>query len=313
MFPSRLRSLLRKSASAADLPSSLALRAELEHLRMALGRIESRYARSSNCPSINDAEFSVYSQFGEDGMIQYLLARVPVETKTFVEIGVESYEECNTRFLLLNDYWEGIAFDSGTNHIEQINQTSLGWRNSIRGVSTFITRDNINPLLSESGFIDDIGLFSLDIDGNDYWVFESLSACSPRIVVIEYNSIFGPTKKLVVPYQEDFNRTLAHHSNLFWGCSLAAVCDLADKKGYRFVGSNRAGNNAFFVRADVAYNVAHITPESGYFPSRFRESRDTNGAFTFLTAHSDRIQQIGQCEILDLETNSLRRLADLFN
>ena len=307
--------ILNKIARSMDLERACgvtAMRGEVAKLREAIGHSESRFVRSSACAGLREAEFSVYSQFGEDGIIQYLIARVPIERRAFVEVGVEAYTECNTRFLLVHDNWEGLVLNGGSEHIRTIANSDLGWRHTVTAESAFIDRDNIDELVRRNGFAGDIGLFSLDIDGNDYWVWERLSVCSPRIFVAEYNSIFGPDLKIAVPYRADFERTKAHRSNLFWGSSLAALCELADRKGYVFAGSNLHGNNAFFVRKDVAAKIRSETAADGWQKSMFRESRDAAGKLTYLSEHADRLQAIRDCEVFDLETQSVVRIAKLF-
>ena len=114
-----------------------------------------------------------------------------------------------------------------------------------------IDRDNINDLISTSGFGSEIGILSIDIDGNDYWVWQAIDCVQPRILILEYNALFGPDAAISVPYDASFVRSRAHYSNLFWGASLEALTRLSKQKGYALVGCNSAGNNAFYIRHDV--------------------------------------------------------------
>ena len=131
-----------------------------------LGRL---YTRSQVGPikTLQDAEFRVYSQFGEDGIIQFLIDRVLITKDIFVEIGVETYAESNTRFLLMNNDWIGYIIDRSRDHLDFIQRTHLAWWHSITALCAHITRENINHVLEEAGVEGDIGLFSIDIDGND--------------------------------------------------------------------------------------------------------------------------------------------------
>jgi hypothetical protein len=271
---------------------------------MAIGRKESRIVRSARYERIRDAEFRIHSQFGEDGIIQYLLGRVPVTNEVFVEFGVEDYHEANTRFLLCNDNWRGLILDGGTRHIDFVRYNPLGWRHNIDARSVFVTRDNINATLAEAGILGDIGLLSIDIDGNDYWVLDAIDVVSPRILVAEYNSTFGPDAAVSVPYDPKFERTKAHHSNLYWGASLAALCLAADRKQLAFVGSNGAGNNAFFVRRDVLGDLATLTPQEGWVDARFRESRDHGGQLTFISGRAARIAAIADLPLIEVATGT---------
>ena len=195
--------------------------------------------------------FGVFSQSDEDGIIQYLINTLPIENKTFIEFGVENYEESNTRFLLVNNHWQGMVLDACEADIRYIKNDNIHWQYDLQVKGTWITRDNINALLDESGFSKDVGLLSVDLDGNDYWIWEAIHSIRPRIVIVEYNSVFG-LLPIAVPYKQDFSRTAAHYSNLYYGASLSAQHSLATKKGYVLVGSNVFGHNAFFVRSDIA-------------------------------------------------------------
>lgn len=278
---------------------------DVERLQLAIGRFESRIVKSRHYGRLYDAEFRVYSQFGEDGIIQYLISRVSIDHDVFVEFGVADYRESNTRFLLCNDNWRGLILDAGTTHIDFVRSHSLGWRHSIDARSVFITRDNINETIAGAGISGDIGLLSVDIDGNDYWVLDAIEEVSPRILIVEYNSTFGPDAAVSVPYDPRFDRTRAHHSNLYWGASLAALCLAADRKGLAFVGSNSAGNNAFFVRRDVLGDLPTVTPRQGWVDARFRDSRDRGGNLTYISGRAARIAAIADQPLVEVATGAM--------
>ena len=125
---------------------------ELERLRLQLGRAEA--ARVAALPAdapLADAEFQVFSQFGEDGIIQHLVNKVPIENDVFVEFGVEDYTESNTRFLLVNDNWRGLVLDGSDAHKRWLESHPTGWRQEIEAVTAFIDRDNINQLIGGAG------------------------------------------------------------------------------------------------------------------------------------------------------------------
>src|SRR5713226_10608594 len=118
--------------------------------------------------------FKVFSQWDEDGIIQYLISKIPIENRTFIEFGVENYEESNTRFLLLNNHWQGLVLDASAADVSYIQTDRIYWEFDLQAKCTWITRDNINSLLEEAGFGGDIGLLSIDIDGNEYWIWEAI-------------------------------------------------------------------------------------------------------------------------------------------
>jgi hypothetical protein len=278
---------------------------EIERLQLAIGHMESRAVRSARFPKLRDSEFRVFSQFGEDGIIQYLISKVPIEHDSFIEFGVDEYRESNTRFLLCHDDWRGLILDGGNSHVEFVSSNPIGWRHSIEARSVFITRENINATIAASGFEGDIGLLSVDIDGNDYWVLEAIDVVKPRILVVEYNSSFGPDAAVSVPYEPAFNRTVAHWSNLYWGASLAAVCRAADAIGMAFVGSNSAGNNAFFVRKDLLGELPNPTVRDEWVDARFRESRDPDGNLTYVATREARLAVIAEQQLVDVTTGRI--------
>jgi hypothetical protein len=263
---------------------------------------------------ISEAEFKVFSQCGEDGIIQYLIrqTKIPPTLHTFVEFGVESYVEANTRFLLMNNNWRGLVMDGSTQNISAIQNTDLYWKYDLTAVAAFVDAENINGLLQSGGFGGEIGLLSIDIDGNDYWIWDRIDVVTPIILIIEYNSLFGSQRAVTVPYDRSFRCSEAHYSNLYFGCSLKALELLSKRKGYALVGSNSTGQNAFFVRRDSLNGLPELTAEEAYVESRFRESRDRSGRLNYLSGKA-RPQAIAEMAILDLERNTMIQVADLLN
>jgi hypothetical protein len=265
----------------------------VDRLREALGQIQARQAEGASLgepPAVfRDVEFKVFSQFNEDGIVQYLLRQVPVPSRRFVEFGVENYEEAVTRFLLMNDNWTGLVFDGDPENIAYLKRTHHYWGNDLKAGAEFVTRENINDLLTRYGMTGDIGLLVVDIDGNDYWVWEAIDAVNPAIVCCEYNWRFGPEASVTVPYDPAFTRQAAHPAMIYFGASLTALCRLAARKGYDFVGCESHGVNAFFVRADLRPPTIPVrTASEGYVAAKVREFRDENGAVVERTAQEQR-------------------------
>jgi len=283
----------------------------LKSLQQASGRIEARQLSPGNDNNFSNHEFQVYSQWGEDGLVQYLIHQVEIENPVFVEFGVESYTESNTRFLLVNNNWSGLVIDGSEKNIARIKQDPIYWRYNLKVECAFIDKDNINDLIEKNGISGDIGLLSVDIDGNDYWVWEAIDRISPRIVICEYNSIYGFEAQVTVPYDPLFYRTKAHFSNLYWGASISAFTSLARSKGYTLVGSNSAGNNLFFVRNDVMSKLDAVTPQEAHTVSQFRESRDAQGNLTLLP-FEERILAIKDMSLVNLLDNKQYLIKELY-
>ncbi len=231
---------------------------------------------------LSDAEYQVFSQWGEDGIIDWLISRLPGINRSFIEFGVQSYRESNTRYLLMAQNWRGLVMDGSMAHIEDIRSQDIYWRHELQAKCAFIDRDNINGLIAESGLKGEIGLMSVDIDGNDYWVWQAIEVVSPAIVVCEYNAVLGDILPLTIPYAADFYRTRAHHSNLYFGASIRALVQLGESKGYVFVGTTSTGCNAFFIRRDHASLITSELDEIVAYPSSVREARDAKGRLTFV-------------------------------
>jgi len=285
------------------------LPARIAKIQEALGRIEQRQVLQSSTDA-TQAEFRVFSQWGEDGIIQFLVSHVPMQRRVFVEFGVENYTESNTRFLLTNNHWDGLVIDGSAENIDYIRRDPIYWATNLKAEHSFITTDNINELLARNGLQGDIGLLSVDIDGNDYWVWEAIDTISPRLVICEYNSHFGPTAEVTTPYDPAFVRDRAHFSKIYYGASIAALCSLASRKGYSLVASNSAGNNIFFVRDDLVGSLPILSPAQAYRRAQFREYHDEAGHLTF-DDFETRLNKIRHLPLHDLKANSVAKISEI--
>jgi len=317
MLKDALRSV-RARVLAPTLQSIQSVQGEIReqhaHIQRSLllqGRQAAHLLRGLNVVEcLADAEYQVYSQWGEDGILEWLIQRLPISSKRFVEFGVENYKEANTRFLLIIRNWKGLIMDASPDYMQSVRQDDIYWRYDLNAVSTFINRDNINELISKNGFGGEVGVLSIDIDGNDYWVWEAIVTTIPDIVVCEYNAVFGDVHPISIPYDPDFFRTHAHASNLYFGASINALCLLAARKGYELVGTNRAGCNAFFVRRDLVSEIASCIVSKEPFHSLARESRDQNGSLTFVSG-LERSKLIADMPVVRVDTKEKVKLREL--
>ena len=278
-------------------------------INQALAILASR--RSTSSCNVVDHEFKVFSQWGEDGIIQFLLQNIEIRNRTFIEFGVEDFSESNCRFLLMKDLWSGFVIDGSSVNIRRLRSSYYYWKYPLQSKASFITSDNVCALLDESGFDKDVGILSIDVDGVDYHLLQVLGAWRPSILIVEYNSIFGSERSVSVPYDPEFVRSVAHFSNLYYGASLRAFSDLLDMRGYGLVGVNSVGSNAFFVRRDLLNErVVEVSPGLCFVHSTFREARDERGQLTFLPAKVNRAV-IGSLPLVDTNTGQLLRVEDL--
>jgi hypothetical protein len=295
----RIRSLL---ISLVRLPR------HIDEMKVNQGRIAARLNESLSSTNIQDYEFKVFSQWGEDGILQRLTSVVPIANRTFIEFGVEDFRESNCRFLMTKDSWAGYVLDGSKKNVKRLQSSDFYWKCELDARQAFVTRENIDALMRGSGFDRDLGILSIDVDGVDYWLLDAIGSVVPRILVVEYNALFGAERKISVPYQHDFVRGRKHYSNLYFGASLPAFEYLARRKGYTLVGTNSAGCNAFFVRSDLmSEKLQELAAQKAYTPARFRESRDQRGRLNFL-ASGAAYQKVRGMQVVNVETGELEAL-----
>jgi len=212
--------------------------------------------------------FRGYSQYDEDGMIQEIFRRIKLTNRVFIEFGVGDGTENNTLYLLLSG-WRGLWIDGDNVNAQTIDHQFSTFIQSgkLTFLHKFVDRDSINEIILSTKVSGAIDLLSIDIDGNDYWVWEAISEVRPRVVVIEYNAVFRPPLAIVADYNKDF----VWDGTSYYGASLKALELLGSRKGYALVGCSLSGINAFFVRQDLVEDkfCAPWTAENHFEPPRF--------------------------------------------
>jgi len=222
--------------------------------------LRERYVDPNTLPypeRLTARRFRVSSQNQEDGLTLALLSEVGVTSRRFVEIG-SGLSGGNSGFLARECGWSGLMVDGHADHMAQVGRRFP----TVTAITAWVTRDNVNDLITTHGAAGDPDLFSLDLDGNDYWIWEAMTACSPRIVILEYNSMFGAKRSVTVPYDPQFDRH--RHHTMYYGASLTALARLSARKGYRLVAVEPTGVNAFFVRNDLAPHIPACDPDRAF-------------------------------------------------
>jgi len=204
--------------------------------------------------NINKFGIKIYSQNNEDGIILYIFKHIGIKTKKFVEIGVENGTECNTTNLLKNFNWKGIQIEGSKKLYNdakiQLKKILEKKRNNLKLLNIFVTKKNINQILKKNCG-KEIDLLSIDVDGNDFWIWKAINYVKPRLVIVEYNSFFGSNISATIKYNSKFSWD--HRNNKsYYGASLKALEKLGKQKKYILVGVDKNGVNAFFVRNDLA-------------------------------------------------------------
>jgi hypothetical protein len=218
-------------------------------------------------PTFADVGFRVFSGNDEDGILLFIFSLVGTANKRAIEICAEDGVHCNTGNLILNHGWSALLFDYNERALNHGRRFYATCPNTCyyppKLVTAWIDAENIDSLIAQHGFAGEIDLLSLDLDGVDYWVWKAITCIRPRVIVLEYQDIWGPDKAVTVPYRRDFDRTTVHPD--YFGVSLSAFVRLGRQKGYRLVGTNRYGFNAFFIRSGIAEDILPEIPPAACF------------------------------------------------
>ena len=254
---------------------------------------------------LTETEVKIFSQNGEDGIIDYLIQRLNLDNKNFVEIGVGNYRESNTRFLYNRFHPKGLIVDYIDDMEKKVKPFMNLWKGDLRICNKKINSENILKLLDGSCDFE-VDLFSIDIDSIDYWIIKKLKKNISKIFVAEYNPVFGAKLEITVPNISGFERRNYHYSNLCYGMSLKALINLMDQKGYYFIGANLQKINAFFIlkefKKEKFFSNIVIKNLDNYTNSNIRDSRDKNNNLNYLSGDK-KIKEIEECEVINLKDN----------
>lgn len=220
--------------------------------------------RNRQLPDIRTTGFKVFSQFEEDGLLLFLFSLIGEGSKTFIEIGANDGINSNCSNLAVHFGWSGLFFEGDPELIRRgrkfYSKIPTPYHPKPTYVQAIITRENINELITANGLAGDIELLSIDIDGNDFWVWDAITVVNPKVVIIETHTEFG-TNDLVVPYDPNYMYPGKHP--IYHGASVIAMNKLAERKGYRLVGASDLGINQIFLRNDLLPNeLPAIDPAS---------------------------------------------------
>jgi len=243
----------------------------MQHLSMAVARAAATSAlRRIDLADPLSWEFSGFSQHGEDGIIDVLTSKLLIENRYFVEVGVGDGTENNTSFLAIAKRYSGLMVEGNPKAAEWCESLLRPINYGLDFLCLFVTLENISELQKKMLFTDP-DVFSIDIDGNDYWIIKALleGGFHPKIAVVEYNSVFGPERSLAVTYKNDFRVKQGYRVSLYYGCSIAAWRKLFQRFGYRFVTVECGGVNAFFIDP-ACFDRSFVEAVMG---SEFRENR----------------------------------------
>ena len=218
---------------------------------------------AASLPRFSDVEFRCYSQNGEDGILLYIFSLLGTSNRRVVEICAGDGIECNAANLIINHGWRGLLLDGDPELVARGRSFYATCPNTFVAPPTFvnawITAENVDALVASHGFAGPIDLLSLDVDGNDYWLWNALTCISPTVVVLEFNGACGPERSVTMSYKPDYRLDLTVQPYRC-GASLPAFVKLARAKDYRLVGVQSLGFNAFFVRKGVGEQLLPELP-----------------------------------------------------
>ena len=258
----------------------------------------------SEIKKLNDVDYKIFSQNGEDGIIDYLLTQLGIEKPKFLEIGVGDYSEANTRFIYEKSSAIGTIIDCERDLENKVKKNLDIWRGEISIIEKVVSSDNILEILNKNDSLFKLDLFSLDIDGVDYWILKKLPKDFSKIAIIEFNPLFGKDIEVTVPNINNFDRNKYHYSNLCFGMSIKAAINIMKEKNFYFVGTNLLRNNAFFIsnrfKKDVFFKNLEINDLSSSVNATFSESRNKNKELNYLK-YNERLKEILNCDIVDLK------------
>ena len=188
------------------------------------------------------------------------------------------------------------------------------WQGRIKVLKKYVTPENINEIIKHENFNKDLDLFSIDIDGLDFWVIKKLPVNFAKICIAEYNPLFGSENEISVPNIENFDRTKYHYSNLCWGVSLKGLINIMNEKNFTFLGANNLKNNAFFINKNFEELFKNVISDKNiglnkYTEHQFQESRDKKGNLTYLS-RKDQLKAIKDCQVINIK-NSLTEKVNL--
>lgn len=216
---------------------------------------------------LESAEKSIYSQHGEDGVLEYLIKKTCEKHKYIVEFGAfDGIAMSNSRHFIKNKGWSALLIEADKKLYTRL-ECLYADHEKVALRNVMVTEKNINELFKGAGVPEDFDILSIDIDSIDYYVWEALTDYMPGIVIIEYNSSIPPDVEYIVSKDKMGRYTGTANE----GASILSFYKLGQKKGYQLIYGELSGANLFFVHQSLLQNlnIEDITPEDAYQPPQF--------------------------------------------
>ena len=284
------------------------------YYQSSVAAIKSQRSSYDEIKDLRQTELKIFSQNGEDGILDFLIERIAIQKPTMLEIGSGNFNECNSRFL---NYLRNSSVYLVDAKIDEIN-FKKNFRQRIVNSSIFlneiwVSKENIRNVVDNAvKLLGTVNILSVDLDGNDYWIVEAMGAIDLDIIIVEYNPILSTVEPVSTIYDPNFNRADKHYSFKYYGASLESFIEYFKVNGFIFVGTTSQGTNAFFV--NVKYST--IFDGLGKDPNVYknissRESRDKIGELSFIDSHSER-KLIGDLKVINTVTQQVKSISETF-
>jgi hypothetical protein len=266
--------------------------------------------------SLWDAEYKIFSQWGEDGILDYICDVIELRKPKFLEIGVGDFSESNSRFMAYRRGASITAVDKDKSLLQSRAVNELQWRVHIQTICEEVTVGNAHEIQVQAAkFMGGIDILSLDIDSIDYWILKRLELDNIKVIVVEYNPCFGFKKRVTVPLESYKSRFHEGDSGAYYGASLSAFIYILTRQGFAFLGTNSECTNAFFVESSLGGKFPFTANPTlaQYVDCRIRDSRNSLGKKDFLSQNEYR-NTLANKVLFDLEKDDeiLFRLEDFF-
>lgn len=258
---------------------------------LGVATIKSQRSCYPNLSDIRQAEVRVFSQNGEDGILDFIFERLRLIKPNILEIGVGDFSECNSKFA--NFFrGSGVYLVDSNQGLDQINNRYRSRKINSRFFFEIIWIDAANAkevFNRAKAKLDTIDVLSIDIDGNDFWVLQQIPLDELQVIVVEYNPSLSDTKPITVAYDANFDRTTKHYSWKYYGATLEAFQNFLQGKGFHLIGATSQGTNAFFIKSDFESLFRDVIKSASEYKNLdSREARSRDGTLSYIDIHNER-------------------------
>ncbi len=214
-------------------------------------------------------ERQVFSQFGEDGVLERIFEIIRPTSKYAVEFGaIDGIKNCNARNLIVNHGWGGLLIEGDPKRIGSLAQNYRDYKR-VTTLLAWVYPGNVEVLFEDANVPRDLDLLVIDIDSNDYYVWKVIHNFRPKVVMIEANPEYPPPQRMVIAFDPNNYWDGSH----YYGASAQSLYALAKSKGYELVYHVSGGNNLLFVDAPYydRFGITDNAPSKIYTPVRIEQ------------------------------------------